>query len=199
MFKSEKRQRGAMAGPLFQLLEQRTGSTMRALEAISQVAERLGTPGVISMEEQLAGLALCAQGESVERVAKYLSWRDFERFCSSILRARGFRVRENITLKKPRAQIDILAVSGRACLAIDCKHWAHSVGYSDLTKLVEAQKARARRLRDTLDNLGPIATVILVLVDQGARLVSGGAVVPIFTVGDFLNNLDGYRENLDLV
>jgi hypothetical protein len=188
-----------MVGPLFQLLEQRTGSTMRAFEAISQVAERLGTPGVVSMEEQLAGLALCARGETVERVAKYLSWRDFERFCSSILRARGFRVRENITLKKPRAQIDILAVSERACLAIDCKHWARSAGYSGLARLVEAQKARARRLRDTLDNLGPIATVILVLVDQGARFVSGGAVVPIFTVGDFLNNLEGYRENLDLV
>jgi hypothetical protein len=189
---------GAVTGPLFQLLEKRTGSTEGALWAISDVAFRMGTPDAVSTDEQLAGLALCAWGEDIERVSKSLTWRDFERFCSGILQARGFRVRQNIFLKKPRAQVDVFGVSDGISMAVDCKHWARAAGYSSLARQVEAQKARAARLRESLDRIGPIASVILVLVDQGARFVSGGAVVPIFAFGDFLDNVDAYRSQLDL-
>lgn len=188
-----------MTGPLFRLLEKRTGSTEGALAAISDVALRMGTPDAFSTDEQLAGLALCARGEDVERVSRSLTWRDFERFCSGILQARGYRVRQNIYLKKPRAQIDVFGISDGISIAVDCKHWARAMGYSSLTKQVEAQKARASRLHESLDRIGPIASVILVLVDPGARFVSGGAVVPVFTFGTFLDNVDTYRCQLDLV
>ena len=169
------------------------------MSAISDVAFRMGEPGHATSEERLAGLALCAWGEDIERVSKSLTWRDFERFCSSILQARGYRVRQNIFLRKPRAQIDVLGVSDGISVAVDCKHWARAVGYSSLAKLVEAQSARAARLHEGLDRIGPIAPVILVLVDQGARFVSGGAVVPVFAFGDFLDNLDAYRSQLYLL
>ena len=188
-----------MAGPLFRLLEKRTGSTEGALAAISDVALRMGTPDAVSTDEQLAGLALCARGEDVERVSRSLTWRDFERFCSGILQARGYRVRQNIYLKKPRAQIDVFGISDGVSIAVDCKHWARATGYSSLAKQVEAQKARASRLHESLDRIGPIASVILVLVDQGARFVSGGAIVPVFALGNFLDNVDTYRCQLDLV
>ena len=187
-----------MAGPLFQLLVKRTGSTADAMSAISDVAFRMGEPGAVSTDEQLAGLALCAWGEDIERVSKSLTWRDFERFCSGILRARGYRVRQNIYLKKPRAQVDVLGISDGISIAVDCKHWARAPGYSSLAKQVEAQKARAARLHESLDRIGPIASVILVLVDQGARFVAGGAIVPVFAFGDFLGNVDAYRNQLDL-
>jgi hypothetical protein len=188
-----------MPGPLFTLLEKRTGSTGAAFDAISDVASLLGTPGMVSMDEQLAGVALCARGEEIEKVSKHLSWRDFERFCSSLLRARGYTVKENVMLKQPRAQIDIVAFSGGLSLAVDCKHWARSAGYPGLVRVVESQKARARRLRSGVDGLGPVASVVLTLVDSGARFVAGGAVVPVFALGDFLDNLDVYAESLDLV
>ena len=187
-----------MTGPLFRLLEKRTGSTEAALSAITNVASLLGTPGVVSMDEPLAGVALCAQGEEIEKVSNHLSWRDFERFCSSLLRARGYTVKENVMLKQPRAQIDLIAFSCGFTLAIDCKHWTRSAGYSGLVRVVEAQKRRARRLRSSADGLDPVASVVLTLVDSGARFVAGGAVVPIFALGDFLDNLDVYAERLDL-
>ncbi len=163
-----------------------------------EVAELFGSVGSAS-EEALAALALCRMGVSPETVSKSLSWKDFESFCSNILRAKGYAVRENIYLKKPRAQIDVLGVSSRISVAVDCKHWARSSGYSSLARVVEAQKARARRLHDTLDAIGPIASVILTLVDQGARFVDGGAIVPVFALGDFLDNIDAHEAHLEMV
>ena len=187
-----------MSGPLFQLLVKRTGSTDGAMSAISDVAFRMGEPGLASADEQFAGLALCAWGEDIERVSRSLTWRDFERFCSGILKARGYRVRQNVFLRRPRAQIDVFGASDGISMAVDCKHWARAAGYASLARQVEAQKARAARLHESLDRIGPIASVILVLVDQGARFVSGGAIVPVFAFGDFLDNLDAYRIQLDL-
>jgi len=187
-----------MAGPLFQLLVKRTGSTEGAMSAVSEVAFRMGEPNLVTADEQLAGLALCAWGEDIERVSKSLTWRDFERFCSGILQARGYRVRQNIFLRKPRAQVDVFGMSDGISVAVDCKHWARAPGYSILARQVEAQKTRTARLHESLDRIGPIASVILVLVDQGARFVSGGAIVPVFAFGDFLDNLEGYRGLLDL-
>ena len=188
-----------MPGPLFRLLVKRTGSTEAATAEISAVAFRMGELGPVLADEQLAGLALCALGEDIERVSRSLTWRDFERFCSGILRARGYRVRQNVFLRKPRAQIDVFGMSNGISIAVDCKHWARAAGYSALAKQVDAQKARAVRLHESLDPIGPIASVILVLIDQGARFVSGGAVVPVFAFGDFLDNVDAYRGQLDLV
>jgi len=149
------------------------------------------------MDGELGGVALCARGEEIEKVSRYLSWRDFERFCSSILKARGYVVKENVILRRPRAQVDIVAISEGLSLAIDCKHWNRSPGYSGLTRVMEAQKSRARRLRSSVNGLGPVASIILVLVDSGARFVAGGAVVPIFALGDFLNNLESHGVNLE--
>lgn len=188
-----------MAGPLYQLLEKKTGSEERAREVLSDVAQKLGLPPDAPMDEQLAGLALCSRGATPESVARSLSWKDFEGFCSKILRAKGYQVRENIYLRKPRAQVDVLGVSSRISVAVDCKHWSRSSGYSALGRLVDSQKARAKRLHDTLDRIGLIAAVILTLTDQGARFVNGGAIVPIFALGSFLDSIDSHEEHLDLV
>jgi hypothetical protein len=188
-----------VSGPLYLLLEKKTGSTEGALAAVAEVAERLGMPGGTPPDEQLAGLALCRRGETPEAVSRALTWKDFEGFCSYIMRAKGYRVRENIILRKPRAQIDVLGVSGRVALAVDCKHWARTPGYSSLAKLVEAQKSRARRLHDTLDRIGPVAVAILTLADQGARFVDGGAIVPIFAFAHFLDSIESYEGRLELV
>jgi len=169
------------------------------MSAVSDVAIRMGEPGPVSADEQLAGLALCVLGEDIERVSRSLTWRDFERFCSGILQARGYRVRQNVFLRRPRAQVDVFGVSDGVSVAVDCKHWSRAAGYSSLARQVEAQKARAVRLRESLDRIGPVASVILVLVDQGARFVSGGAIVPVFAFGDFLDNVDAYRDQLDLL
>ncbi|HKT21572.1 MAG TPA: restriction endonuclease [Nitrososphaerales archaeon] len=188
-----------MEGPLFRLLERRKGSAEGACEAMAAVAELLCAPFSTSSDERLAGLALCADGEVPEVVSRQLTWKDFEGFCSAILRAKGYRVRENIYLRRPRAQVDVFGVSDRMSLAVDCKHWARSPGRGALGALVGAQKERARRLHESLDRIGGIAAVILVMVDGGERFVEGGAIVPIFALGDFLDNVEACRDFLDLV
>jgi hypothetical protein len=186
-------------GPLFLLLEKRTGSFQGACDAIAEAAGRLGSAGGSPVDERLAGLALCNRGESPESVSKHLGWKDFEGFCSDILRAKGYRVRENIFLKKPRAQVDVLGVSGRISLAVDCKHWSRTPGVGTLVRLVEAQKKRTRRLHESLDSIGPIAAVILLMVDPGVRFVDGGAVVPLYALQDFVDRVDSYADLLDLI
>ena len=181
------------------MLVRRTGSTDAALSAMAEVAFRLGSYGVKPEGEEFAALALCARGVEIERVSKFLDWRDFETLCSGVFRAKGYRVRQNVLLRKPRAQIDIFAVSDGISLAVDCKHWARPAGYSGLARQVEAQKVRAKRLRESLDRIGPIAIVILVLVETRARFVDGGAIVPVFALGDFLDNVETYRDELDFV
>ncbi|MDG6920162.1 MAG: restriction endonuclease [Nitrososphaerota archaeon] len=186
-------------GPLLARLVKRTGSIEAAEDAVSSIASTLGLVGTPETDEHLAGLALCARGESIEAVSKHLTWRDFERFCSSILRAKGYRVRENIYLRRPRAQVDVLGVSDRTSLAVDCKHWARASGRGALAGLVRAQLGRARRLHDSLDPVGPIAAVVLVAVDPGERFVEGGAVVPIFAFRDFLDSIEEHAGRLELV
>ena len=186
-------------GPLLTLLAKKSGSAVQAQEEIAAVTSELGLSGARCEDEQMAGLALCARGERIEVVSSHLSWRDFERFCSNILRARRYRVMENIYLKKPRAQIDVLGISDRLSLAIDCKHWARQPGHSALGRLVDAQKDRAKRLRDSLDRVGPIVPLIVVMVDPGIRFVAGGAVVPIFALADFLDNIEAYAGYVEPV
>ncbi|MDG6900111.1 MAG: restriction endonuclease [Nitrososphaerota archaeon] len=181
------------------LLAKRSGSVELAQEEIAAVASALGLSAVQHEDEQMAGLALCAMGERVEVVSSHLSWRDFERFCSNILRARRYRVMENIYLRKPRAQIDVLGISDRLSLAVDCKHWARQPGRSALGRLVEAQRDRAKRLHDSLDSIGSIVPLVLVMADPGVRFVAGGAVVPIFALADFLDNVESYVSYVEPV
>jgi hypothetical protein len=188
-----------MTGPLFRRLERKTGSTERAYEEIERAAELLGLRPACSPDEQLAGLALCSGGETLESVSRQMSWKDFEGLCSKVLRAKGYQVMEDIRFRRPRAQVDVFGVSTRISIAVDCKHWSRAPGYSELGRLVDLQKARARRLHETLDRTGPIAAVILTLLDQGARFVNGGAIVPIFTLRDFLDNIEAHEPYLDLV
>lgn len=185
-----------MEGHLLRLLERKTGSRERADEAVAQLAEKLGFP-LASAGELPAGLALCAMGVRPEAVAKHLSWKEFEGFSSAVLRARGFRVRENIYLKKPRAQIDVLGMSERLSIAVDCKHWARQPGHAVLSRLVDDQRKRAERLHESLDEVGPVVPVILLLADPGERFVAGGAVVPVYAFADFLDGIDAFSGSLE--
>jgi Restriction endonuclease len=188
-----------MPGPLFQLLQRKLGSTGGARDAIAEVAEVLGATATPSDDEILSGLALCQRGTPPDSVSRYLSWRDFEGFCSDILRAKGYLVRENVYLKKPRAQIDVFGRSRNISVALDCKHWSRTPGVSTLAKLIESQKGRARRLHETLVPVAPVVCVIVLLTDPGVRFVSGGAVVPIFALSDFLDNVSAYLDYVETV
>lgn len=141
-------------------------------------------------------LAAFRCGAPPELVARSLHWREFESFCAAVLRARGYEVRANLTITKPRAQIDLLASLGSRCLAIDCKRWAKGMGEAGLLSVVEAQRRRIALLRRRA-KIGPVAIVVVSLVAERARFAGGGAVVPIYALADFLDNLPAYDSLLD--
>lgn len=118
-------------------------------------------------------------------------------FCASLLRARGYSVTENVTLTKPRIQIDILARSRSLALAVDCKHWSHGIGEAALVRAAAAQARRARIIRARMNQLEPLVVVLLVLSNEQARFVDGAAVVPIYALGSFLTDPNLYSDLLE--
>ena len=144
-------------------------------------------------------MAACREGIAPESVSRLLDWKEFEAFCADLLRAYGYRVTENIQLKRPRAQIDIFARSSLIALAVDCKHTRRAAGPSAVSEWVLAQIRRAELLRRQVEDSSPIASAILVLNDGQVRFVSGGAVVPVFALRSFADDVLGYSEYLRLV
>ena len=177
----------------FLLLGAETASTRRAL---SWVERELGIAVTEDNARAVRAVAALRAGAPPEEIAKILDWKEFEGFCASLLRARGFRVEENVTMRKPRVQVDLLARSSTVALVIDCKHWGRTVGPSTLGTVAEAQAKRADRLRGRLDQIEPMVVVIVVLSNEATRYVNGAAIVPIFALADFAGNVEGYTDGL---
>ncbi len=181
-------------GGLYKKLVKRSGSVDSAAAAIQRVAAGLDLDS--SQMEVLAGAALVGLGVRVEDVSENLGWKDFESFCGAMLRGWGFRVQENVVLTKPRAQIDIIARAPSVALVVDCKHWANQRSISALTSVVEAQKSRAKLARTKMKGLEPMVVAIFVLWNERTRFLNGAAIVPAYTLSDFLSNLPLHDEYL---
>lgn len=142
----------------------------------------------------LRALAACGMGFPPEEVSRLISWQEFEQFCGGLLRACGFSVKRNIVLTKPRVQLDLVATGVSACLAVDCKHWARSGGPAVLTSAALAQLRRAEVLRTKQPRLPPIGAVILTLGYSRHRFIEGVAVVPVYSIRDFVAGIGSYDE-----
>ncbi len=146
----------------------------------------------------LVALALCGAGRRPEDVSACLSWKEFEAFCSELFKASGFEVRENIILKKPRAQIDMVAYGQSYVLSVDCKHWKRSHSPSALRRFARDQLGRSALLRRRLADPKPIVSAILSFSEPGGSFVEGVAVVPLRTLRSFLTSVESYFELLSL-
>ncbi len=170
------------------------------LEVLEELSLDLGSVQGPVLSKVLAAVALIKLGEDTQRIARELTWSEFEDFCANILRASGFRVLRNIILKKPRMQIDIFADSPDLALSIDCKHWKKAAGGSALQRFAASQVSRTVALRLKMTTGGaPIASLILTLTEETPRFVGGVAVVPLFLLRSFLNSYYEGRDNLRLV
>lgn len=144
----------------------------------------------------LRALLACRLGARPEEVAALLDWEEFEAFCADLLRSAGFQVRQDVRLRRPTAQIDIVARAPSVVLSIDCKHWKKGASPSVLEKVVLDQRKRNESLRKTIPDAPPIVSVVITFAQQDQRFVSGGAVVPLFALRSFLNSIDEYSDYL---
>ena len=131
-------------------------------------------------------------------VARHLDWRDFERFCALFFRSRGYEVIENLTLKKPRAQIDLVAIGPSYAVCVDCKRWKKGHSPSLLRRLAADQKRRSRLYRKALGNQKPILSAILSLSAPSGDFVEGVAIIPIGALSGFLDSVEAYLDLLDV-
>ncbi len=157
--------------------------------------ERLGH-SMSGNEKVVKAVVACLLGAVPGEVSTMVDWREFESLCADLFRAKGYVVRQNLVITKPRMQVDILARSGSLAFAVDCKHWARSRGPSGLAKVAEAQLGRVASLRCRLPDLEPTCAVILLIASEQERFVRGAAVVPISTLSDFLDNADSFGDSL---
>lgn len=188
------------SGAFFSILSERCGSEEMASKLLETTAIELGV-GVDSLSDlALHAVALVKTGYPLEKIARALSWREFEGFCANILRASGFQVSENLSLKKPRRQVDIFASSASLALSVDCKRWRRSIGESGLSTFARDQRERSEAVRKQVGNDGvPIVSVILTLLDERPRIVDGVAVVSLLSLRNFLVSIDGLRDLLTFV
>lgn len=180
---------------LLSLLVKRVGSRESSSELLSRTRDSLGVDCELTNPSLLA-LSLCSLGVPAEAVSSALSWKEFESFCANLLRACGYDVRENVQLRRPGAQIDVVAFGASRTLSLDCKHWKRDTSLSTLAKFARAQLKRSALLRRTLSDARPIVSAILTLTEQRERFVEGVAVVPLHTIRSFVGSVEEYAELL---
>ncbi len=168
----------------------------RAEGAVAVICEELGIPSSQAWQKIVRALAAVRLGTAAEEAAKHLDWKEFESFCAMLLRASGYSVRENVLLRRPRAQIDIVASGPSMVLSIDCKHWQRAHPPSVLAGFAEAQKKRSAAFRRAHPEVKPIRSVVLSFSEPEGRFVEGVAVVPIRTLKDFLETVESYPDLL---
>jgi predicted methyltransferase len=151
----------------------------------------------------LASVLALKLGSSIDEVSRVLSWKDFEEFISTIMIYNDYIVHQNLRLKHPRAEIDVLAVKDGKSLAIDCKHWHRSMGASSISKIVEAQIKRVEKLLRADEskkfNLLYVIPIIVTLYSEQVFFVNKVPIVPIDKFSNFLNELDGMLDMILIV
>lgn len=182
---------------LLVVLERRLGKA-GAGRALRDAGSELGLSEGEYTSPVAAAYSLLKINLQADEVSRLLSWQDFERLTGALLRSSGYDVRQNVYLRKPRAQIDVVATGPSITLSVDCKHYRREQGAASLERAALAQLRRSALLRRVSDDPRPIASMILSMSEPEGKFVRGAAVVPVRTFQSFLNSLDSYHGLLEL-
>ena len=183
--------------PLESLLVRKAGGKERAARLLDETAERLGVMDTRS--RPLLAVALIRRGVDHSQVSRLLTWREFESFSAALFEANGFSVTANITITKPRRQIDLYAESSSLGICADCKHWARSFPPSVLERFAKDQKARSVLYKKKRVIRVPILPALITLVEPASRVVLGVPVIPVWALRDFLATANPFDEALAVV
>lgn len=185
--------------PLFQLLVRRARGKARAVAILEDLSVQLDLRAPGCGDRVMTAVALIKTGAQPESVGSLLSWREFEDFCSRLLKAGGYSVRTNVVITKPRRQIDIFAESSGLAISVDCKHWERGLSPSALETVAAKQIERTSLYKKKLALSTPVLPVILTLLDAPTRLVLGVPVVPVFALSGFLGAVSRFEEGLKIL
>ena len=150
--------------------------------------------GIISFSEGdrlRCAVAALKEGAPMDQVSEILTWRDFEGLAARVLSEAGYETARNVMLKSPRAEIDVVGISGDTAMLVDCKHWKKSVPRAQ----AERQAARAERYAKANPQYRAVP-VIVSLREQSAIFLDGVPVIPIWQFASFVDEIHGYMDIL---
>jgi hypothetical protein len=135
----------------------------------------------------------------IEQISRYLSWKDFEKLASEVLRSFGYRTRTNVRLVKPRMEIDLVGTSTDGfTIAVDCKHWKRS-NLSSITNFSQKQVARSERLLKYDKTISQVVPVMLTLHAESVMFVGRVPLVPIHRFRSFIIDVKGFLPEIYVV
>lgn len=141
-------------------------------------------------------------GADIERVARFLSWSEFEDFSTLAFEADGFVVRRNFHFSwlRKRWEIDIIGLKRPLVISADCKHWSQKWSGIASIKAVKSQIERTRALAEASKSIGSrigiagwshayFVPVVLSLLPSQQKFYERTPIVPILQFRDFLQNI----------
>ena len=146
----------------------------------------------------VAVLALQMRGD-IEQVSTYLSWKDFEKLASEVLRSFGYRTSINVRFAKPRMEIDVVGTSSDGfTIAVDCKHWKRS-NLSSISNFSQKQAVRARWLIKYQKTISQVVPVMLTLHAESISFINRVPLVPIHKFRSFIMDVKGFLPEMYVV
>ncbi len=133
-----------------------------------------------------------------ESLGKDLDWKEFETFVESAFLSFGFKTEKNARLRKPRAEIDLIASKNGLAFAVDCKHWKRTVGYGAMLSISNRQLIRAKRLLGKMESR--IIPMVVTLHDESLRILENGVpIVPVHKISDFILNWEESSHQISVL
>ncbi len=143
-----------------------------------------------------AGVLALQMRRDIEQVSTYLSWRDFEKLASEVLRSFGYHTRTNVRFAKPRMEIDVVGTSlDGFTIAVDCKHWKRT-NLSSISKFSQKQAARAERLIRYDKTVSQVVPVLLTLHAESVTFIDAVPLVPIHKFRSFIMDVKGFLNEM---
>ena len=143
-----------------------------------------------------AGVLALQMRRDIEQVSTYLSWRDFEKLASEVLRSFGYHTRTNVRFAKPRMEIDVVGTSlDGFTIAVDCKHWKRT-NLSSISKFSQKQAARAERLIRHDKTVSQVVPVLLTLHAESVTFIGAVPLVPIHKFRSFIMDVKGFLNEM---
>ena len=143
-----------------------------------------------------AGVLALQMRRDIEQVSIYLSWKDFEKLASELLRSFGYHTRTNVRFAKPRMEIDVVGTSSDGfTIAVDCKHWKR-ISLSSLSNFSQKQAARADRLIKYDKRISQVVPVMLTLHAESVRFIGAVPLVPIHKFRSFIMDVKSFLPEM---
>lgn len=173
---------------------------------------KFNNENVIVDYEQRLKIALRAVelGSDIERVARFLTWTEFEKFSRISFEENGFTVKRNFrfTWLKKRWEIDVIGIKKPLVISADCKHWQQKWSGAASLKAVEKQIERTRSLADAskylMNEIGIkewkyayFVPIVLSLFPSQHKFYERTPIVPILSLNDFLKNVIVHLEDIN--